>query len=181
MSFYMYCKFCSRLLQVFLVKGIQGLSYVKPKWFQWQNCNSIFCHEKCFSYIMFISPTVSTIDYKYVVYTNCYKFLRYIFVPNRPVVLMSGTEIPLYTCIYDFMLQCILITCYYFIYVGIEFHAECNILLLYYKHITSQTYFFVVWKRKCWKFINTLEIVHFSLRIALNYVGKVFLILENKM
>lgn len=51
--------------------------------------------------------------------------MRYVFVPNRPVVLMPGTEIPLY--IYDFMLQCILITCYYFIYVDIEFHAECNI------------------------------------------------------
>lgn len=114
MSFYMYCKFCSRLLQVFLVKGIQGLSYVKPKWFQWQNCNCIFCHGKCFSYIMFISPTVSTIDYKYVVYTNCYKFLRYIFVPNRPVVRSSyvwdwNTSIYMYlwfhvTVYFDYML-----------------------------------------------------------------------------
>lgn len=51
--------------------------------------------------------------------------MRYIFVQDCPVVLMSGTEIPLY--IYDYMLQCILITCYYFIYVDIEFHAECNI------------------------------------------------------
>lgn len=77
------------------------------------------------SWNMFISPTVSRNDYKYVVYTNCYKFMWYIFVQDCPVVLMSGTEIPLY--IYDYMLQCILITCYYFIYVDIEFHAECNI------------------------------------------------------
>lgn len=126
------------------------------------------------SWNMFISPTVSTIDYKYVVYTNCYKFLRYIFVPNRPVVLMSGTEIPLYTCIYDFMLQCILITCYYFIYVGIEFHAECNILLLYYKHITSQTYFFRCLKKKMLKVYSYTWNCSFFVTYCLELHGKSF-------
>lgn len=104
------------------------------------------------SWNMFISSTVSRNDYKYVVYTNCYKFMRYIFVQDCPVVLMSGTEIPLY--IYDYMLQCILITCYYFIYVDIEFHAECNIkffLLHYYIHITCQTNNIHFFKKKMLK------------------------------
>lgn len=114
--------------------------YVKPKWIAiaFSVMRSVF--HTSMSWNMFISPTVSRNDYKYVVYTNCYKFMRYIFVQDCPLVRMSGTEIPLY--IYDYMLQCILITCYYFIYVDIEFHAECNIwffLLHYYIHITCQT------------------------------------------
>lgn len=78
------------------------------------------CHETCL-YLPLSRGMITNMLSIQIVTNSCGTF----FVQDCPIVLMSGTEIPLY--IYDYMLQCILITCYYFIYVDIEFHAECNI------------------------------------------------------